>query len=78
MPPLILGFIALVEFMVPGPPIGPPIIIGPFDICGFPPIGDCPEYIWLGPFILIPAELPRIGPFIVIEFGNIPGPFGPI
>ena len=33
MLPLIRGFIPLVEFMLPGPPIGPPIIIGPFDSC---------------------------------------------
>ena len=33
MLPLIRGFIPLAEFMLPGPPIGPPIIIGPFDSC---------------------------------------------
>ena len=31
IPPLIRGFIP--RFEAPGPPIGPPIIIGPFDIC---------------------------------------------
>ena len=33
MLPLIRGFIPRVGFMLPGPPIGPPIIIGPFDSC---------------------------------------------